>query len=38
MGELMSSGNAKKSEAVMKALLQMVKLDIKKLKEAYERA
>jgi predicted 3-demethylubiquinone-9 3-methyltransferase (glyoxalase superfamily) len=38
MGELMSSGNAKKSEAVMKAMLQMVKLDVKKLKEAYERA
>jgi predicted 3-demethylubiquinone-9 3-methyltransferase (glyoxalase superfamily) len=37
IGELMSSGNAKKSEAVIKALLQMVKLDVKKLKEAYER-
>ncbi len=32
-GELMSGG-AEKSERVMQALLQMVKLDIKKLKEA----
>ena len=33
---LMQSGDAKKSERVMQAILQMKKLDIAKLKEAYE--
>ena len=35
LGELMSSKDAAKSERVMKAMLKMVKLDIKKLKQAY---
>ena len=34
--KLMQSGDAKKSERVMQAILQMKKLDIAKLKEAYE--
>jgi len=34
--QLMQSGDAKKSERVMQAILQMKKLDIAKLKEAYE--
>lgn len=38
MGELMSSGDPKKSERVMGAMMQMVKLDIGKLKQAYEQA
>ena len=38
MGELMSSGNPTKSERVMGAMMQMVKLDIGKLKLAYEQA
>ena len=33
---LMQSGDAKKSERVMQAILQMKKLNIAKLKEAYE--
>ncbi len=36
LGELFQSGDAEKSERVMKAMLQMDKLDIKTLKEAYE--
>ena len=36
LGKLMSSKNATKSQRVMQAMLQMVKLDIKKLKAAYE--
>lgn len=36
LGELLS-GNAAKSQCVMRALLQMVKLDISHLKQAYER-
>jgi len=35
LGELMSDKNAAKSQRVMKAMLKMVKLDIKKLKKAY---
>lgn len=35
MSELLSSGNYEKSERVMKALLQMKKLDIAQLKQAY---
>ncbi|MDR3458682.1 MAG: VOC family protein [Verrucomicrobiae bacterium] len=36
LAKLMSSRDAAKSQRVMQALLQMVKLDIKKLKAAYE--
>ena len=36
LGELFQSGDAEKSERVMKAMLQMDKLDIKTLKEAAE--
>ena len=36
LGKLMSSKDAVKSQRVMQAMLQMVKLDIKKLKAAYE--
>jgi predicted 3-demethylubiquinone-9 3-methyltransferase (glyoxalase superfamily) len=36
MGELMSAKDAAKSQRVMQAMLQMVKLDIKKLKQAYD--
>ncbi len=35
LGEMLQDKVTKKSERVMKALLQMKKLDIKKLKEAY---
>ena len=35
LGELMSSKDAAKSQRVMEAMLKMVKLDIKKLKDAY---
>lgn len=38
MEEFMSSSSAKKSEAVMKAMLKMKKLDIQKLKQAYMEA
>ncbi len=34
--EMFQDKDAKKTERVMKALLQMKKLDIKKLKQAYE--
>ena len=37
LGEMMQDKDAKKSERVMKALLQMKKLDIKTLKQAYQR-
>jgi predicted 3-demethylubiquinone-9 3-methyltransferase (glyoxalase superfamily) len=36
LGEMMQDKNAEKSGRVMKALLQMKKLDIKTLKQAYE--
>lgn len=36
LGEMLRDKDARKSERVMKALLQMKKLDIKKLKQAYE--
>jgi len=35
LGELLSDKDAAKSQRVMKAMLKMVKFDIKKLKEAY---
>jgi predicted 3-demethylubiquinone-9 3-methyltransferase (glyoxalase superfamily) len=35
LGELLSDKDATKSNRVMKAMLKMVKLDIKKLKDAY---
>lgn len=38
LGKLASDANPAKSDSVMKALLQMKKLDIAKLKEAYEQA
>jgi predicted 3-demethylubiquinone-9 3-methyltransferase (glyoxalase superfamily) len=38
LGRLLQDKEAKKSESVMKALLQMKKLDIKTLKQAYEQA
>jgi predicted 3-demethylubiquinone-9 3-methyltransferase (glyoxalase superfamily) len=36
LGRMLQDKDAKKSESVMKALLQMKKLDIKKLEQAYE--
>lgn len=36
LGKLMRDKDPKKSEKVMKAMLQMKKLDIGKLKQAYE--
>jgi predicted 3-demethylubiquinone-9 3-methyltransferase (glyoxalase superfamily) len=36
LGEMLQDKNAEKSERVMKAMLQMDKLDIKTLKQAYE--
>ncbi|MGH7886289.1 MAG: VOC family protein, partial [Candidatus Binatia bacterium] len=36
LGKMLQDKDAKKSESVMKALLQMKKLDIKRLKQAYE--
>ena len=36
LGQLLQGKDAKKSESVMKALLQMKKLDIKTLQQAYE--
>jgi predicted 3-demethylubiquinone-9 3-methyltransferase (glyoxalase superfamily) len=36
LGELFQSGDAEKRERVMKAMLQMDKLDLKTLKQAYE--
>jgi predicted 3-demethylubiquinone-9 3-methyltransferase (glyoxalase superfamily) len=36
LGEMFSDPDSKKTERVMKAMLQMKKLDIKKLKQAYE--
>lgn len=36
LGEMLQGKNAKKSQSVMKALLQMGKLDIETLKQAYE--
>ena len=35
---MMSGGNPKKSQNVMQALMQMTKLDIGKLQQAYEQA
>ena len=37
LGEMLQGNSTNKTESVMKALLQMRKLDIKSLKEAYER-
>jgi len=36
LSEMLQDGDAARSERVMRALLQMKKLDIKKLKQAYE--
>ena len=36
LGEMLQDKDPKKSERVMKALLQMDKIDIKTLKQAYE--
>ncbi len=38
LGKMMSSGDSKKSQNVTQALMQMTKLDIGKLKQAYEQA
>jgi predicted 3-demethylubiquinone-9 3-methyltransferase (glyoxalase superfamily) len=38
IGDLMTKGGQKKSDAVMQAVLQMVKLDLGKMREAYNRA
>jgi len=38
LGKLMSDPDPKKSQAIMKAMLQMAKLDIARLKQAYEQA
>ncbi len=38
LGELMSGPDAKKSQSVMQAMLQMNKIDIKTLQEAYDQA
>ena len=37
LGELLSGKHAAKSQRVMQAMLKMVKLDIKKLKQAYDK-
>jgi len=37
LGEMLQDKDAKKSESVMKALLQMTKIDIQGLKQAYDR-
>jgi predicted 3-demethylubiquinone-9 3-methyltransferase (glyoxalase superfamily) len=37
LGEMLQDKNAEKTERVMKALLEMKKLDIKTLKQAYEK-
>ena len=37
LGEMLNDPDSEKSQNVMKALLQMDKLDIKKLKQAYHR-
>ena len=37
LGELLSGKDAAKSQRVMQAMLKMVKLDIKKLKQAYDK-
>ena len=37
LGEMLQDKDTEKSERVMKAMLQMKKLDIKSLKEAYEK-
>jgi predicted 3-demethylubiquinone-9 3-methyltransferase (glyoxalase superfamily) len=37
MGELLQDKNAKKAKSVMEAMLQMEKMEIDKLKQAYER-
>ena len=37
LGEMLQDKNALKSERVMKAMLQMKKIDVKALKDAYER-
>ena len=36
LGKMLQDKDAKKSESVMKALLQMTKIDIERLKQAYE--
>ena len=36
LGEMLSDPDPKKAERVMKAMLQMKKIDIKGLKQAYE--
>jgi predicted 3-demethylubiquinone-9 3-methyltransferase (glyoxalase superfamily) len=38
LGRFLSDKNAAKAQSVMKAMLQMNKLDIKRLQEAYDRA
>lgn len=38
MGKLMDNKNPKKSQAVMAAMLEMHKLDIANLQEAYDKA
>jgi predicted 3-demethylubiquinone-9 3-methyltransferase (glyoxalase superfamily) len=38
LGKLLRDKEAKKSKSVMNAMLQMDKIDIEKLKEAYDRA
>lgn len=38
LGKLMSSGDPEKSRRVMQAMLQMDKIDIHRLQEAYDRA
>ena len=38
LGKLLRDKDAEKSKRVMKAMLQMQKIDIKKLKQAYDRA
>ena len=37
LGELLQDKNAKKAKSVMEAMLQMDKMEIDKLKQAYER-
>jgi predicted 3-demethylubiquinone-9 3-methyltransferase (glyoxalase superfamily) len=38
LGEMMKSGTPSQSQKVMEAMMKMVKLDIKTLKQAYDQA
>jgi len=38
LNKLLHGGNAQKSASVMKAMMKMIKLDIQKLRQAYDDA